>query len=169
MIFVRKKLLLFVLIAIVLLILYFTFPIFESVNYTQYQQLCNYLNESSNEVYYKLKYTVSTGASWAVEDCSDKSMIGEHIAVESVFDPRFLKINENFWLDVSGYLIVKSGEKKLIDCANESVWCINAKKIYVYIPDLNTLQNCYTASDMSLIGMLKMIFGIVYIPLRYSY
>ncbi|MBE7046008.1 MAG: hypothetical protein E7396_01190 [Ruminococcaceae bacterium] len=164
-----KKYIIFV-ILIILITGYFTIPIFEIITKSEYVRLCMNLNEfSDNITVYKLKYTTSTGASWYVKDCTDKSMIGKYIAVKNIVDPRFLKINKFFELDNEGILFISSNKWKNIVVDNEKIWCVYASNIGIYIPDVYSDKEAYRLSDMSFLGIIKFVLGCFISKAQYSY
>ena len=157
-------------IASVLLIAYFTYPVANGLSVKEYDLLCEDLQKlSSSKDIYMLKYMVSTGVSWVVVDSTDKDMIGENVVVKCFADPRFLKINKNFAFDTGGHLFVVSDKKKKVNFLKENVWCLSPSDMHVYVPDEQPSKDNYKFSDMRIIGTVKSILGVVFRYFSYSF
>lgn len=165
----KKKIITAIFVTIILIV-YFSFPILFGMTTDVYNSVCEDLHRiSNNKDVYKLKYTVSTGASWAIIDSTDESLVNKYVIVENMVDPRFLKINDCFELDVNGFLFVVSDEKKKIEFSGEDIWCISASDIYLYVPDKELYKDTYTFFDLNWIGLGKFIVGLILPQFRYSY
>ena len=164
----NKKIFVAILVSILFVIYQFV-PVCKSINHNEYIDKTKFNNNDDTARYF-LKYAMgATGVSWYVQDCSDKSMVGEPVMVRTFIDPRFLSINKNYELDKKGTFIVEASKKEKVIFKAQSVWCIYPQKVYIYFPDKADESTNYYLRHLSFSGYLKMFGGIFYSPWRCSY
>lgn len=162
------KTILLIFVVVLLIITYFSYPIFYVADRDTYTQLCQNVSDSPDDnMWIKLKYTVSTGVSWYIEECSDKAF-GGYAVLENLADLRYLKINDDFFVDTRGHIIVSAKGVEHINYKGEKVVKINPDRIYIYIDGYTGIDDNYTLSDMSFVGIVKALFGIFIPAYRYS-
>jgi len=79
-----------------------------------------------------LDYDYVTGASWRVEQSTNKDIENEYVCLNTICNPRLLKINEEFELDyMAKYVVVidKNTPKTKVD--NEDVNVLKVKEIVI--------------------------------------
>ena len=158
----RRKTVVMCLIAVIILIALIAgfenraiFKMTSSDVQTCYNKIC----ESSDVNVMLVSYHITTGAGWVVEQSSDERLTGKSAILQTKFDPRFLKVNDDFCLDYMAQYVITA--KKIVHGTYEGE---DILKIY---PDDITI--CYADSkdkvlrvhDMSLNGKIKFLIGCI--------
>ena len=143
---------------VIILIIVFVFTaninIFNicSKNISDYTDL---VFKSSKEKYICLvKYQYTTGAGYYCVKSNNKNFENMYMIIQSKFDPRFLKDNNDFSLDYNAEYLVEAKKAEKIMYEGESAIKLYADKITVLY---NTNKTVYKIKDMTFGGVLKAI------------
>lgn len=152
----KTKQFLILLVSLMLLILFFK-PLFYS-SAGSASECYNSAKMSSQYRVMVIKYTYTTGAGWFVLEDSSDDLKNMNVVLKSGFDPRLLRANSDFELDYfAEYIIICKGISE-INIDNETVPCIEAKKVYI---SYNGRTSPYRIYNMTFAGLLKRLFAIV--------
>lgn len=115
-----------------------------------------------------LKYGQVTGAGWYVKKSTDKELEGKYVCMSAVCNPRNLKENKDFYLDMTAEYVVrirKSDNTVAVD--NERVKIIYPDEIVI----TNYEQGIYKRKfkDLSLKGKVQTLKALFIPKLRLSY
>lgn len=95
-----------------------------------------------------LDYDYVTGAGWGVDASTNKNLENTYVVLDTLCNPRLLKINQEFDLDyLAKFVVVIDKTPKQTTVDSETVYLIKAKEIVI--------TNFYTEND----GVKEMKFG----------
>ena len=162
----KRNLFISFLVVMLVLVVLINYPIFlikDNINDT-YLNIIGEDNKDTN--FYLLEYHYTTGSGWIVIDSTNKDMVNKEVALYNVFDPRFLKDNNDFDLDYTAMLLVEAKETQNTVLYGENITVLFADEITVVF---NANQTHYSISDLRLEGIMKSILGIFNRKFRLSY